>query len=344
MKLTKIFGIVLSLHVVVILLVMFQPGCQTAEKKQPQVDDVSKGAEQDKKSPPSFNQGIETPEPSDNAAKTPGNSLVDPTRPAPGELIVPGQNVPGVLIGADEPGPINVTPTDVIPYNVQRGDTLWGIAKKNKLSLSDLLSGNPNLDKNAGLSIGQEILIPSTVGSIAPSESLLPVPVVDASPSVPATGSSYVVQSGDSLSKIARNQGVGLNELMQANGLTKQSIIRVGQGLIIPEGATGPIPLPTPVREVAEGALTHVVKRGDNLTRIAAIYGSSVKQIMDWNGLSDAGRISIGQKLIISEPSSAAQPINPPSSDGNSPEASVQDFFKVNGEERPIIDVTEPTP
>ena len=34
MKLTKIFGIVLSLHVGVILLVMFQPSCQTADKKK----------------------------------------------------------------------------------------------------------------------------------------------------------------------------------------------------------------------------------------------------------------------------------------------------------------------
>ncbi|MFP6855226.1 MAG: hypothetical protein VB980_05525, partial [Opitutales bacterium] len=33
MKLTKIFGIVLSLHVAVILLVMFQPGCQTFSGK-----------------------------------------------------------------------------------------------------------------------------------------------------------------------------------------------------------------------------------------------------------------------------------------------------------------------
>ena len=32
MKLTKIFGIVLTLHVGVILLVMFQPGCQVLKK------------------------------------------------------------------------------------------------------------------------------------------------------------------------------------------------------------------------------------------------------------------------------------------------------------------------
>jgi hypothetical protein len=48
MKLTKIFGIVLSLHVGVILLVMFQPSCQTVDKKKesseetlPPVEDTS---------------------------------------------------------------------------------------------------------------------------------------------------------------------------------------------------------------------------------------------------------------------------------------------------------------
>ena len=55
MKLTKIFGIVLSLHVGVILLVMFQPGCQSSDKKVPMnKEDNQKVNEQDIGS---FNQG-----------------------------------------------------------------------------------------------------------------------------------------------------------------------------------------------------------------------------------------------------------------------------------------------
>ena len=56
MKLTKIFGIVLSLHVGVILLVMFQPGCQSSDKKVPMnTEDNQKVNEQDICS---FNQGL----------------------------------------------------------------------------------------------------------------------------------------------------------------------------------------------------------------------------------------------------------------------------------------------
>ena len=56
MKLTKIFGIVLSLHVGVILLVMFQPGCQTIEKKDSEnLEENNKEAKEDIGS---FNSGV----------------------------------------------------------------------------------------------------------------------------------------------------------------------------------------------------------------------------------------------------------------------------------------------
>ena len=55
MKLTKIFGIVLSLHVGVILLVMFQPGCQTGGKKDKDISTVEDNATVISES---FNSGI----------------------------------------------------------------------------------------------------------------------------------------------------------------------------------------------------------------------------------------------------------------------------------------------
>ena len=57
MKLTKIFGIVLSLHVAVILLVMFQPGCQTVPKEQVEEDPTVEQESTDA----SFNTGVTTP-------------------------------------------------------------------------------------------------------------------------------------------------------------------------------------------------------------------------------------------------------------------------------------------
>ena len=170
-----------------------------------------------------------------------------------------------------------------------------------------------------------------------------PAPVAPTVP-VPVDGSSYVVQGGDTLSRIAGLRGVGLNSLMQANGLTKNSIIRPGQVLIIPSASGAPsVPSPSPT-VVPEGSITHVVKKGENLTRISALYGTSVKNIMEWNNLSDAGRISIGQNLIVSDPTSAPSPAPTAEPGSTASDASLQDFFKDEAEERPIIDVSEPQP
>ncbi len=45
--------------------------------------------------------------------------------------------------------------------------------------------------------------------------------------------------------------------------------------------------------------LTHVVQRGENLSRIAARYGTTVQAIMNANGLSNPNFIWVGQRLTI---------------------------------------------
>ena len=43
----------------------------------------------------------------------------------------------------------------------------------------------------------------------------------------------------------------------------------------------------------------YVVQRGDNLTRIAKKYGTSVNQLVAWNGIKNANLIYAGQKLRV---------------------------------------------
>ena len=82
MKLTKIFGIVLSLHVGVILLVMFQPGCQTVQKKNATTEPTSNVEEFEKPSS-GFNAGLD-PEPEMTAEKPKSVEFSSPTRPDSG--------------------------------------------------------------------------------------------------------------------------------------------------------------------------------------------------------------------------------------------------------------------
>ena len=356
MKLSKVFGIVLSLHIGVILLVMFQPGCQTAGVR-PGVDQNSStevGVDQ------SFNQGVTEPSaevvPESQVVAPVKKSFAAPTRPKPGELIVPvepeplaPQPTPVFVPSSPSPVPLGLRPSDLAIYKIERGDTLWGIARKNGVSLADLLNANPNLDKNSRLSIGQEVMIPAGGQGAGSAPQALPEPVA-----VPSgSGATYKVQRGDTLSGIARKHGVPLSLLLKENNLALSTIIRVGQTLTIPSDFSSPLAAPAPTRVVPSGATTHTVERGENLSRISAIYGVSVSDIMEWNGLSNPGMIRAGQSLIVSQSSTpvtnpvrgnvivpeAPQEAVIPSAD---PASTLQDFFNDSEvDDRPIIDVSE---
>jgi murein DD-endopeptidase MepM/ murein hydrolase activator NlpD len=94
----------------------------------------------------------------------------------------------------------------------------------------------------------------------------------------------YKVEEGDSLGGIAYLFGISVNTLLWENGLTLRSIIKPGQGLrILP--ITG---------------LTHTIKKGDTLKKIANTYKANVEEIIVFNGLDEDGsNLKIGEKIII---------------------------------------------
>jgi LysM repeat protein len=341
MKLTKIFGIVLSLHVGVILLVMFQPGCQTVDKKKPAEPEQKMEENQDGIG--SFNEGIS--EADSNTPVKPAGELLEPTRPIAGELFVPGEPaesdssdsiiVPGTE--TDLTNKLNLRPENLNVYKIGKGDTLWGIARKMNMTLKTLLDSNPNLSKDSKLKIGQEIMIPGGEADAAPVSA-----VATPSIQVPEGSTTYTVRGGDNLSKISNFHGVSLSELLNENGMNMNSIIRPGQVLVIPKGSTFQPVTSVSSGNVPRGSGTHKVSKGENLTRIASKYGMTVKQIMELNNLTDAGKIRIGQSLLISDSfDSPSQSIDTQSTPSETDPASVQDFFKGVIDERPVIDVPE---
>lgn len=45
--------------------------------------------------------------------------------------------------------------------------------------------------------------------------------------------------------------------------------------------------------------ITYIVKKGDNLTKIAKRYGTTISNLVKLNNIADANKIYVGQKLII---------------------------------------------
>ncbi len=76
----------------------------------------------------------------------------------------------------------------------------------------------------------------------------------------------YNVKSGDSLFKIAREFGITLSELQNANGLSGNEPLPIGTALVIPTENT-----------------STTVRRGDSLFSIATEYGLTVPQLLQYN-------------------------------------------------------------
>jgi putative chitinase len=53
----------------------------------------------------------------------------------------------------------------------------------------------------------------------------------------------YVVQVGDVLGTIAKKFGTTVEAIAEANGITDQNLIRIGQELVIPPAGPTPLPL-----------------------------------------------------------------------------------------------------
>ena len=109
--------------------------------------------------------------------------------------------------------------------------------------------------------------------------------------------STYVVQRGDWLAKIARTCGVTLSGLYAANPWVGYSYyIYPGQVLAIPGGYD-----PSPGYYCGPGydyyGSYYVVCRGDTLGGIALYYGVTVDYLVWRNGIWNANRIYAGQVI-----------------------------------------------
>lgn len=94
----------------------------------------------------------------------------------------------------------------------------------------------------------------------------------------------YTIESGDSLGGIAYRFGVSVNTLLWENGLTLKSILKLGQKLRI-----------LPVTGVS-----HTIKKGDTLKKIANTYKGDTEEIIEFNGLeADGANLKVGEKIII---------------------------------------------
>jgi LysM repeat protein len=228
MKILKIFGVVVGIHVFALILIFANPGCSSASKPAPSPSDTIAADP----APTSTATIVPPPalEPSITAAPAGGDAVAvvrfSPTRP--------GTAAATTL----EAAPVaDVTPATA--YTIAKGDSLWSVAKKNHLTVSELASAN-NLKPGSTVRVGQKLIIP---GKALPGNATHAVEnnnnaTATAAAPAPAKASRetvrHVVKPGETLGAIARKYQVKVGEIATANNISDPARIRPGMELVIP--------------------------------------------------------------------------------------------------------------
>lgn len=174
-------------------------------------------------------------------------------------------------------------------YNVRRGDTLGGIARRYGVSVSALQSTN-RLNGTL-IRAGQTLVVPLSSRALASSgASGSGAQVTTGQAGRPVQWASYSVRRGDTLTGIARQYGVSASALRSSNGL-RGSLIRAGQTLRIPVSDSA--------GSAQQQAVVHRVRRGDTLWGIARRYKVHVRQLRHWNEIASQDILKLGQEIMV---------------------------------------------
>ena len=158
---------------------------------------------------------------------------------------------------------------------VQQGDTLYGISKRYRVAISELMAlnnlQNPNIRPGQKLTVpGGKLAVaqrptaaaaaeqpapapvkPQKAARVAPVPAVAPAPVAvapapAAAPTVAAApaewAGSYTVAQGDTLTAIARKHKIKAADLQSANNITDPTKVRPGVVLKVPGDASAPAP------------------------------------------------------------------------------------------------------
>ena len=97
-----------------------------------------------------------------------------------------------------------------------------------------------------------------------------------------AAAATHTAVRGDTYWLLAKKYGVGFEELLAANGANENSVLNIGDQVLIPDGQK-----------------VHVVGKGDTYWLIAQWYGVSLSDLLRANGANEGSVLNIGDRVII---------------------------------------------
>jgi cell wall-associated NlpC family hydrolase len=176
-------------------------------------------------------------------------------------------------------------------YTVADGDTLSSIALQLGTTTAALVDAN-HLDDPDRLAIGTELIASgqASSGGVAPPRASSAAASSAPAPAHKSILVAYTVQSGETLSQIAKQFDVRADAIAQASGVDDPNRIAVGAVL--------KVPLP---------GYEHVVKQGETLRDIAAQAKVDLGSLVDFNNLDDPELIRVDQVILVPAPTPGLQ-------------------------------------
>lgn len=235
MKILKVFGIVVGIHLFALILIFANPGCSSTTKPPPA---PSQTVAQEPAAPmitlpaaapapsPAAPIGFNPDAPATYASTSEPSVRYVPTRP----------NTPAASAVVAQPVE-NVTPATT--YIVKSGDSLWTLQKRFHVDYRAIAAAN-NLKTGAVLREGQKLIIPARASTTASSavqpQKELANPAVERAPMAKPAGKEfkYTVQPGETLGAIAQKFDVRTRDLIVRNNIGDPQKIRAGMELTIP--------------------------------------------------------------------------------------------------------------
>ncbi len=184
-------------------------------------------------------------------------------------------------------------------------------------------------------------MLPTSSPTIAATDT--PIPTATAGPTAtPLPPIQHTVKAGETLSGIAVQYQVTVQDIQLLNNLGNEDIIRVGQVLLIPPRGATPIPPTSPPAGPTAGTIIHVVQSGETLLGIAQRYGVPMSTIQNLNNIADPERLQVGQQLIIPVNATSAPPTayltpTPSTAYPSPPLLAPLDGTKFEGADTPIL-------
>ncbi|MCH9745589.1 MAG: LysM peptidoglycan-binding domain-containing protein [Proteobacteria bacterium] len=187
-----------------------------------------------------------------------------------------------------------------VRHLVKQGDSLSLLAKKYATTMEQIVSVN-QLDDHL-IKVGNHLIVPiAKKGAIDYSSSESQREKSRLNARKKGHKVIHIVTTGDSLWSISKKYQVSINNIVKWNHIKRSEPLKLGKKLVLWQSNVVSKPDLSSVTSLGidiDRKVIYRVKSGDNLSTIAAKFGVSVKQIKQWNQLTNKP-LQPGQKLTI---------------------------------------------